>query len=115
MTIYLRAAQRAESGPAASLESAPLAPATETILVVAREEAVRQLVTKALRDCGYAVLEAHGADDAVRLASGHSGPIDAIVSDVPVRAAESPGSGRGSWLTATTNVPAVAGFHPTCP
>ncbi len=54
----------------------------ETILLVEDEETVRALSRHILLDCGYQVLEAHQGEEAIRLASEHTGQIDLLVTDV---------------------------------
>ena len=53
-----------------------------TVLVVDDQDVVRTIVGLALRREGHAVLEAASADQALRLAAAHPGPIDLLVADV---------------------------------
>ena len=46
------------------------------------EEAIRRLYAVVLRQCGYSVVVASNAADALRVACGHAGPIHLLVSDV---------------------------------
>ena len=62
-------------------ESAPVG-GSETLLLVEDEEAVRSVTTEVLENAGYRVLAAaHGAE-ALELAEGYEGEIDAVVTDV---------------------------------
>ena len=54
----------------------------ETVLLVEDEEAVRDLASEILSSKGYRVLEAGACDLALRISREHSGPIDALVTDV---------------------------------
>jgi PAS domain S-box-containing protein len=56
--------------------------ATETILVVEDEVAVRSLVRGVLSSCGYTVLEASQGDEALTLCDQHKGEIHLVVTDV---------------------------------
>jgi PAS domain S-box-containing protein len=56
--------------------------ATETVLIVEDEEAVRELLANTLRREGFEVLEATNGMDAISMAAGHAGPIQVLVSDV---------------------------------
>jgi two-component system cell cycle sensor histidine kinase/response regulator CckA len=56
--------------------------ATETLLVVENETAVRALVQMALERHGYAVLTAESGSEALRLAAAHHGPLDLLITDV---------------------------------
>jgi len=55
---------------------------SETILVVEDDRAVRLLVREILEGAGYQVLEAHGGQEALRLARDHDGPIHLLLADV---------------------------------
>ncbi len=54
----------------------------ETILLVEDEEAVRSLAKKILSQKGYRVLEAPDGAIALRIAAGHVGEIDLVLTDV---------------------------------
>jgi two-component system, cell cycle sensor histidine kinase and response regulator CckA len=56
--------------------------ATETILVVEDEAAVRNVVVRSLRSRGYEVLEARHGEDALLVAERHNAPIHLVVTDV---------------------------------
>ena len=54
----------------------------ETILIVEDESALRTMAASVLRVAGYSVIEAAGGTEAVRVADGHVGAIDLLVTDV---------------------------------
>ena len=56
--------------------------ATETLLVVENEAAIRSLVKMALERHGYAVLSAESGSEALDLVAAHQGPIDLLITDV---------------------------------
>ncbi len=65
----------------------PVAPSaathgSETVLVVEDEEAVRRLSCRVLESHGYTVLAAGRGDQALHVASRHTGPIQLLVTDV---------------------------------
>lgn len=53
-----------------------------TILLVDDEESVRAIVTKILVKQGHKILEAEHGADALRLAAGHDGKIDLLITDM---------------------------------
>jgi PAS domain S-box-containing protein len=80
--VYLAAAVRPE-------EAAPAQPAvagdgrgSETVLLVEDHPEVRRLTREMLRQRGYRLIEAADGAEALALAAGHQGPIDALVTDV---------------------------------
>ena len=52
-----------------------------TILLVEDEPAVRNLVAATLKTEGYRLLLASSAEEALRVAAGHPGPIDLLLTD----------------------------------
>jgi len=65
----------------------------ETILVVEDEVLVRMVISDYLRDCGYRVIEAANADEALVVLEQHDLSVDAVLSDV-----EMPGAMDGFAL-----------------
>jgi signal transduction histidine kinase len=55
---------------------------SETILVAEDQDGVRQMTQKILEKCGYNVLSAEGAEQALHLAKHHQGAIDLLLTDV---------------------------------
>jgi DNA-binding response OmpR family regulator len=58
--------------------------ATETVLVVENETAIKALVQMALERDGYRVLTAESGSEALRLSAAHQGPIDLLITDVVI-------------------------------
>ena len=56
--------------------------ATETLLIVENEAAIRNLLQMALRKNGYTVLAAESGREALDLVRDHSGPIHLLITDV---------------------------------
>ena len=84
-SIYLPCTQ----APAEQVEPAVAAPGVlargvETILVVEDEQALRQLVVRVLRDCGYIVLEAGSAREALPVGEHYEGQIDLLLVDMVI-------------------------------
>jgi signal transduction histidine kinase len=55
---------------------------SEVVLLAEDDPGVRLLARLSLRRCGYTVLEAGSAADALAIAQDHDGPIDLLLSDV---------------------------------
>jgi CheY-like chemotaxis protein len=53
-----------------------------TVLLVEDEKPLRAVIRYALAGCGYTILEAGDGREAVRIAEGHGGFIDLLVTDV---------------------------------
>jgi CheY-like chemotaxis protein len=67
------------AGPAETVAS-PIG--DETILLVEDDEHVRELARRVLENHGYTLLEAQDGHEALHLASGYSGPIHLLLTDV---------------------------------
>jgi CheY-like chemotaxis protein len=70
----------AQAEPAAVIHGTPRV--AETILLVEDEASVRNLAKRILAQKGYRVLEASDGAIALRLAAGHVGEIDLVLTDV---------------------------------
>ena len=80
--IYLpRHQSKAELMPE-TRRAQPAAGGSETILLTEDEPEILRMATKMLKSLGYAVLPAKTPGEAIRLAEGHSGPIDLLMTDV---------------------------------
>ncbi|HEV3076785.1 MAG TPA: response regulator [Thermoanaerobaculia bacterium] len=71
-----------EPATPASAATAAAGRGHETILVVEDEASIRSLAREILEGQGYAVLEAARADEALRRAAEHTGPIHLLLTDV---------------------------------
>ncbi|MFT3764273.1 MAG: ATP-binding protein [Minicystis sp.] len=81
-SIYLA---RSEGVVPSNRKEAPRSDApegTETVLVVEDQERLREVLGVVLRGFGYEVIAARDAEDALRLATSHDGPIDLLLTDV---------------------------------
>ena len=76
-------AQAPQPVPAAARKTGPLRLGTETILVVEDEPSLRHLAQTVLTSKGYQVLAAANGQEALRVASEHSGsPLRLVIADV---------------------------------
>lgn len=80
--VYLPCAEEKVEAAEGWLSARDLLWGTETVLLVEDEEMVRRLAYRVLERCGYAVLEARGADEALLLGEEHAETIDLLVTDV---------------------------------
>jgi len=80
--IYLPRVDAAESEAAADEPAAGSVDGSETVLVAEDEEAVRQIIVKALEARGYRVLSAGDGGAALERASAYARAIDLLVTDV---------------------------------
>ncbi len=78
--VYLPRTHEPAAPPSAA--TAAVGRGDETILVVEDEVLIRSLAREILAGQGYAVLEAGGADEALRRAAEHPGPIHLLLTDV---------------------------------
>jgi PAS domain S-box-containing protein len=67
---------------ASAVPPEPAGQGTETVLVVEDETTVRLVAVGSLKKAGYRVLEASHGEEALRVASGHEGPIHLVLTDV---------------------------------
>jgi len=82
-SIYLaRTEAVASSGRREEARGTAAPEGTETILVVEDQERLREVLGVVLRGFGYEVLAAHDADEALRIAREHEGPIHLLLTDV---------------------------------
>jgi signal transduction histidine kinase len=79
-TILLPAAEAVQQGPDEA-EAEDVAPGNERVLLVEDDPVVRELVRKALRENGYAVIEAGCPHEAIELAA-IGGQFDLLLTDV---------------------------------
>ncbi|MCP4514842.1 MAG: response regulator, partial [Delftia sp.] len=80
--IYLPRIEAAASADEPDRARAALPSASETILLVEDDPAVRLVTRQFLRDSGYTVLEAARGDEALRLCEQRQGPIHLLLTDV---------------------------------
>jgi DNA-binding NtrC family response regulator len=69
----------------------------ETILVVEDDVLVRMPISQYLRDCGYRVIEAVNADEAMVVLLHRETPIDVVFSDIEMPGAID-GFGLAKWI-----------------
>ncbi|HEX8850621.1 MAG TPA: ATP-binding protein [Gemmatimonadaceae bacterium] len=80
--VAAEAGERPERAIASGIDDAGVAAASETILLVEDDEAVRGVSRRILMQQGYTVLEASNGVEALRLCEQTARPIDLIVSDM---------------------------------
>jgi len=80
--IYLPRIDHASEPLPASAAPSESTEGTETILVVEDEADVRQFASRSLRNCGYHVIEAADAQEALKLYQVNAGKIRVLLTDV---------------------------------
>jgi CheY-like chemotaxis protein len=80
--VYLPGLDRAAQSPRREAPPETATRGAETILLAEDELEVRRVAREVLELSGYTVLEAHGADDALRIVDQRAAPIDLLLSDV---------------------------------
>jgi DNA-binding NtrC family response regulator len=71
----------------------------ETILVVEDDILVRMPIAQYLRDCGYKVIEASNADEAMQVLMHRETPVDVVFSDIDMPGTVD-GFGLAKWVHA---------------
>ena len=80
--IYLPAVGATQPAMAVAAPLEPIGDRPLTVLVVDDEAGVRHLTCAMLRRSGYTVIEASDGVEAERLATGHTGDIDVLLTDI---------------------------------
>jgi two-component system cell cycle sensor histidine kinase/response regulator CckA len=80
--IYLPRVDEEAIAAAVATEAAAVPRGSETILLVEDEASVRTFARRALEELGYVVIEASNGAEAAARATGHTGRIDLLVTDV---------------------------------
>jgi PAS domain S-box-containing protein len=110
-TIYLPRLD-AEIAQSAGAAAAPVRPqATQTLLLVEDEAAVRRLTRRILEDRGYRVLEAADGEAALEVARQHAGPIHLLLTDVVMPGLSGRDLGRRiAAIRAETSIVYMSGY-----
>jgi len=89
--IYLPSAEH-KIGGKAKAETRVVTPRREgvTVLLVEDDDLMRQLTRQLLEEHGYEILEAKDGQDALRIATSHSGRIHLLLTDVVMRGLSGP-------------------------
>ncbi len=79
---------------------------TPTVLVVDDEVLIRMAVSDFLQECGFKVLEAGTAAEAIEMIESHQSIIDLVFSDVRMPG-EMDGFGLSKWIRTNTKLPII--------
>jgi PAS domain S-box-containing protein len=81
-SVYLPAVAGGADSRAMPTQPGAALRGTETVLLAEDEPHVRATARSILRRCGYTVLEAQNAGEAILLCEQHGGPIDLLLTDI---------------------------------
>jgi two-component system cell cycle sensor histidine kinase/response regulator CckA len=85
----------------------------EVVLVAEDDATLRTVVTRALTGCGYTVLAAADATEALALAAQHDGPIPLLLTDVVLPGLTGPQLAEALWCDRpSTRVLFMSGYMP---
>ncbi len=88
--IYLPSIEAAVDQKSSGRTQSSALTGTETLLLVEDDQGLRELAYRILHRCGYTVLSAGNAEDAVRLCSHQGGSINLLVTDIVMPGANGP-------------------------
>jgi DNA-binding response OmpR family regulator len=80
--IYFPRVEEGSASPPSEEQPKTRSGATETVLVVEDEPALRRTIRVCLETLGYTILEADRPEDALHLVAKHRGEIELLVTDV---------------------------------
>ena len=81
-SLYVPVVGRAVDAPATDARPGPVAPGSETILLIEDDESVRTLSKVALQKVGYRVLDAGNAEEALKICEDYLAPIHLVLTDI---------------------------------
>jgi CheY-like chemotaxis protein len=79
---------------------------TPTILVVDDEVLIRMALSDFLQECGFKVLEASNAAEAIEIVQSHLSVLDLVFSDIRMPG-EMDGFGLSKWIRQNTQLPVI--------
>jgi CheY-like chemotaxis protein len=79
---------------------------TPTILVVDDEVLIRMAISDFLQECGFKVLEASNAEEAIVMIRSHQSILDLVFSDIRMPG-EMDGFGLSKWIRQNTKIPVI--------
>ncbi|MBI4566540.1 MAG: response regulator [Planctomycetes bacterium] len=80
--VYLPEARDEKASRVVSTETRSYSKASETILLLEDDDALRGFACRVLRMRGFTVLEAGSGEDAIKISITHPGPIDLLLTDI---------------------------------
>ncbi|HEX5830329.1 MAG TPA: ATP-binding protein, partial [Gemmatimonadaceae bacterium] len=112
MVTVLLPAARQPAQPETSTDSSVAMRGGRTVLLVDDDEAVRRSLERMLARFGYRVLAAADAESALRVAAGHDGDIDVLLTDIVMPGLSGPAlAERLAVLRPETRVLFISGYE----